>query len=272
MLLCGSGSIKPGTSNDHTQETAHVVCGSAAMRPTTERNAADEAAHLEDEPIGQTIEFAEPLPVRVPEGLHDATVVNIRRMPLDRWKRECLIFKFKIVEVGPAHGVILSGYVNLGGTEKGDLKKKSKKPSPASKLGRWWRIIADYTGGQRKRASLAEFKQFLFTITVTNVKIDNRGQGISDAAQGQIVSEILAIVSRLGMDQPSTHPPPHSSVQKEKSVTPKTSGYPPFIPGLGPLKKDSMNQCELCSELTCFSYGCRPLCCMHARQYTEGAK
>ena len=241
------------------------------MRLRTERNAADEAAHLEDEPIGQTIEFAEPLPVRVPEGLHDAIVTDVRYMELGQWKRNCLAFKFKITELSPADGIILTGFVNLGGIEKGDAKKKAQKPSPASKIARWWRVIADHTGGQRKRVSLAEFKQFLFLVVVTNVRTDNRGQPISDAAQGQIVSEIVAIVSRRRTSQPATNPPPYSA-QNERSATTQTSGYPLFIVGLGPLKKSSVDRCELCSELTPFSYGCRPFCCMHARQYAEGAK
>lgn len=216
------------------------------------------------------IEFAEPLSVRVSEGPHEATVVGIRRMRLERWKRECLIFKFKIVEGGLAHNVMLCGYVNLGSAEQGDPKKKAKKPSPASKLGRWWRIIADFTGGSRSRVSLQAFKQFLFTINVTNVKIDNRGQGISDAAQGQVVSEITGIVAKLGTEQSTTYGRTHTA-QDKRSTTTQTSGFPPFIPGLGPLKKDSVNRCELCSELTSFSYGCRPFCCTHANQHAEGA-
>ncbi len=242
-----------------------------AVRPTTERYAADEAAHLEDDCIELTIEFAEPLPVRVSEGPHEAVVVSIRRVPLGHWKRECLRFKFKIVEVGPAHGVILSGFVNLGGAEKGDPKKKSKKPGEASKLARWWRVIADHTGGQRKQVSLAEFKQFLFQVVVTNVRTDNRGQPISDAAQGQVISEIVAIVAALGTGQPAPHPPSHS-VQNDRSTTTKTSGYPRFLAGLGPFKKGSVNRCDLCNEPTAFSYGCRPFCCMHARQHAEGTK
>jgi hypothetical protein len=241
------------------------------MRPTTKRNAADEAAHLEDEPIGQTIEFAEPLPVRVSKGVHQATITSVQLTELKRWKRWCLVVKFQLRELGPADGVVLPGYVNLGETEKGNTKKKMRKPSTASKLARWWRIIADYTGGSRTRVSPQEFKHFLFQVVVTNVETDNREQDIPDAAQGQVVSEIVAIVSRLGTGQPATHPAPHSA-QNERSATTQTSGYPPFIFALGTLKKGSVNRCERCSELTSFSYGCRPFCCMHARQHAEGAK
>ena len=241
------------------------------MRLSTERNAADEAAHLEDEPIRQTIEFSEPLPVRVSKGEHQATITSVRLVELKRWKRRCLVVKFQLRELGPADGVVLPGYVNLGETDKDNTKKKMRKPSPASKLARWWRIIADYTGGSRTHVSLPEFRHFLFQVVVTNVETDNRGQDIPDAGQGQEVSEIVAIVSRLGTDQPSTHPPLHS-VQKDRSATTKNSGYPPFIPGLGPIKKDSVHRCEECDKLTPFSYGCRPFCCIHACQHAEGTK
>ena len=228
--------------------------------------AAQVPVHLENDLNGLTIEFADPLPLRVPEGIHDAIITSIRLLDLKRWKRSCLVFKFKIQELGPANGIILPGYVNLGTKDS----QQRTKPSTASKLARWWRVIADHTGGQRKRVSLREFKHFLFQIRVVNVKTDNREQDIPVAAQGQTVAEIAAIVQRLGTGQPAIQPP--DLVHNETPATTQTSGFPPFIPGLGPLKKDAIHRCEGCDHLTAFSYGCRPFCCMHARQHAKGAK
>ena len=188
---------------------------------------ANEAAHPEDEPIEQIIEFAEPLPVSVSKGEHQATITSVRLVELKRWKRWCLVVKFQLRELGPADGVVLPGYVNLGETDKDNTKKKMRKPSPASKLARWWRIIANSPGDCRTKVSLPEFKQFLFQVHVTNVETDNRGRDIPEAGQGQEVSEIVAIVSRLGRGQLTTHPPPHS-VQNERSAAIQTSGYPPL--------------------------------------------
>jgi hypothetical protein len=167
-------------------------------------------------------------------------------LELKRWKRSCLVFKFKIQELGPAHGIILPGYVNLGTNDR----QQTTKPPTASKLARWWRVIADHTGGQRKRVSLREFRHFLFQIRVVNVKTDNREQDIPDAAQGQIVAEIAAVAQRLGTGQSATTPP---------------QGFPPYIKGLGPLKRDVIDRCEQCSELVSFTYGCRRLCRTHAQ-------
>ena len=233
---------------------------------TSRPPAAEVAAQLENDLNGLTIEFADPLPMRVPEGIHDAIITSIRLLELNRWKRSCLVFKFKIQELGPANGVILPGYVNLGTKDR----HQAAKPSTASKLARWWRVVADHTGGQRKRVSLREFRHFLFQVRVANVKTDNREQDIPDAAQEQIVAEIAAIVQRLGTGQPATQPP--DLVHNERPVTTQTSGYPPFIPGLGPLMKHAIHRCEECDELTAFSYGCRPFCCTHARQHAEGAR
>jgi hypothetical protein len=223
----------------------------------------------ENELNGLTIEFADPLPVRVSNGVHQAIITSVRLIELKRWKRSCLVFKFQLRELGPAEGVVLPGYVNLGDTEKGHHRKKMCKPSAASKLGRWWRIIADYTGGSRTRVSLREFKQFLFEVVVTNIAKDNRERDIPPAAQAQVVSEIEAILSRLSTGQPTTHRPPQLA-EDVRSTTTQTSGFPRIIPGLGPLKKDAVSRCEQCHEWTAFSYGCRPLCCMHARQHVEG--
>lgn len=158
----------------------------------------DEVARkLEEEFALETIELAEPLPIHVTEGKHTAVVVAIRRVTLKHWKREALVFRFRLTELSPANGVSLPGYVNLGGDGKGDAQAKSGRPKPDSKLARWWRIIADHTGGRRDRVTLSAFKRFLFEVEVSNVRTDNRGTTIADAAQGQKVSEITAIVQRL---------------------------------------------------------------------------
>lgn len=199
-----------------------------------------------------TIEFAEPLPVHVNEGLHDATVVRIKQTELTRWKRNCLVFTFKIQELGPAHHVILPGFINLGSS----ARQQKTKPSSSSKLARWWRIIADYTGGSRKRVALGEFKQFLFQVHVANVEHDNRERPIPVSGQGQVVAEIVSIVQKLGTGQQTT----------------TTPGYPAFIPSLGPLRSDAVDRCERCDELTPFAYGCRRFCRLHAQQQARGAE
>jgi len=81
----------------------------------------------------------------------------------------------------------------------------------------------------------------------------------------------MAIVSRLDEGKQAIHQSAELA-QKEQSARTQNSGYPPFIVGLGPLKRDSVNRCEQCNELTSFSYGGRPLCCLHARQQSEGVK
>jgi hypothetical protein len=150
------------------------------------------ARKLEEE--FETIELAEPLPMPVTEGPHMAVVVAIRRVTLPHWKRATLVFRFRLTELGPAHGVCLPGYVNLGG---GDTPAKSSRPRSDSKLARWWRIIANFTHGRRDRVALSAFKDFVFEVEVTNVRTDNRGHAIAEAAQGQKVSEITAIVQCL---------------------------------------------------------------------------
>lgn len=156
----------------------------ADMRP-------DEVARkLEEEFALETIELAEPLPIHVKEGPHTATIVGYRQLPLPQWSRISRVFRFRLTELSPADGIVLPGYVNEEKADNGKLKT-------GSKLARWWRVIADYTGGRRDRIVLAEFRHFLFEISVTNVRTDNRGRSIPEAGQGQVVSEIVSIVQEL---------------------------------------------------------------------------
>jgi hypothetical protein len=155
------------------------------------------ARKLEEEFALETIELAEPLPIHVTAGPHMAVVEGIRRVTLTHWKRDALIFRFRLTELSPANGVSLPGYVNLGETGMDGRRPKSGKPKPNGKLGRWWRIIADYTGGRRDRVVLSEFKHFLFEVLVDNVRTDNRQHDIPQAGQGQAVFEIAAIVQHL---------------------------------------------------------------------------
>jgi hypothetical protein len=150
---------------------------------------AEEVARKLEEEF-ETIDLAEPLPIRVSAGPHTATIVGCRRLPLPQWNRASRVFRFRLTELSPADGVVLAGYATEQKETNGKLKANSK-------LARWWRIIADYTGGRRDRIVLTEFTRFLFEVLVENVRTDNRGRAIPEAGQMQVVSEIVAIVQEL---------------------------------------------------------------------------
>ncbi|MDK2745306.1 MAG: hypothetical protein NDI90_20590 [Nitrospira sp. BO4] len=211
------------------------------------------ARRLEAELTIGTIELAETIPQRVTPGIHTAVVLNVRVVEYKQYKRCGLKYQFRLAEIGQDNGVILPGYVNLGSLG-GDGRSRRFKPSAGSKLARWWRVIADHTGGHRKRVMLSEFQNFLFEVVVINVATDSRQRDIPEAARGQAVSEIASIVQRLG----------------EPSPLPK--GYPRFIDGFGPLRADGTDRCEHCQELTPFSYGGRRLCLTHAHQQSGGER
>lgn len=130
---------------------------------------------------------------RVPPGNYSAECLKIRKVERREWRRTYWQFCFRLRGIGPENGVVLPGFVNV--PRKGKL-------SAYSKLGRWARIIAAYTGGRADRVSMRAFGDFFFTVqvdtvTTTNSKGNKKPFPLPEAAQYEVVSEILDIVGRL---------------------------------------------------------------------------
>ncbi len=149
-----------------------------------------------DEPIAlvSDMEFEIDAPlIRVTPGHYAAECLRIKKVEQRQWHRTYLQLSLRLRGIGPENHVILPAFVNV---------PKKGKLSPYSKLGRWARIIAAYTGGRADRVTMKAFGEFLFTVkveTVTkaNSKDDRKPFTLPEAAQYEIVSEILDIVGRL---------------------------------------------------------------------------
>ncbi len=143
---------------------------------------------------GEVIHLEKPLPPKVSVGEHDAVCLYARRVRLPKWDREAVRFGFQIREIGPANEIVLNAYANLGSP------RSKLRLSLASKLGRWWRTLADFdpTNIRRDRIALAKFKSYLFRVIVRDVEVDNRQQSIPVAGRAQVVAEIVAVISRKG--------------------------------------------------------------------------
>ena len=132
-------------------------------------------------------------PVRVAPGNYAAECLKITKVDRREWRRTYWQFRFRLRGIGRENHVILPGFVNI---------PRKGKVSAYSKLGRWARIIAAYTGGRADRVTMKAFGQFLFTVkveTVTqaNSKGDKKPFTLPEAAQYEVVSEILDIVGQL---------------------------------------------------------------------------
>lgn len=132
-------------------------------------------------------------PIRVSPGSYAAECLKITKVERREWRRTYWQFRFRLRGIGPENGVVLPGFVNVPGRGK---------VSAYSKLGRWARIIATYTGGRADRVSMKAFGEFLFTVKVETVTTANSKDGrkplmLPEAARYEIVSEILDIVGRL---------------------------------------------------------------------------
>ena len=153
------------------------------------------------------IEFSEPIQPRVPVREYDAIILSVNRVILPNWRRGSLFFRFQLREVGPAHGVILPGYLNLAGNEdetKHSRKKavQLKKPSGKSKLARWWRILLEFDPTLNLKAvDLRAFPRYLYRVAVVDVEKDHDQLPVVAAGQYQIVSQITAVIGKLGVSR-----------------------------------------------------------------------
>ncbi len=149
------------------------------------------------------IQLSEPVQPTIPPGEYDAVCLCVTSVILKTWKRRAWFFRFQIKEMGPADGVLLDGFANLGPTD--DSKQSSESSTRRrreTKLLRWWRIICNFDQEcSRKYIAQRTFKKYLFRVRISNVKTDNRQRAISEVGQYQIVEEIVGVVSRLGGSQ-----------------------------------------------------------------------
>jgi len=96
----------------------------------------------------------------VADGEYDAIVLSCRKE--QRFRRDLLAFKFRIVTQGSAFGMVLPGYCNL---EFGP--GRSKQLPERSKLAVWLRRIHAFAPEvSHKRVQLATFGQFQFVVQV----------------------------------------------------------------------------------------------------------
>jgi hypothetical protein len=201
------------------------------------------------------IPWSEELPPCIDPGTYDAVVLRAKRV--DRFGLTTVEFLFRLVTIGPFMDVHLKGYCNLGPT-------KHAKIRPHSKLASWQRAVTTFTGGTPSCVTLISFRDFWFRVTVATVMRNAKGQ-LAERDRYSTVTDLIAVVGKI------TELPTDLTVsQRAMNVeTTSTKGYPKFIPGLGPLRPDAVNRCELCSELTPISYGCRSFCRTHAQQQAD---
>lgn len=149
------------------------------------------------------IELDEPIQPRIATGEYDAICLSVIPLELTTWRRKALCFRFQIKQVGPAHDVILEGFVNLGETEN-SKRKQPKTPAHMfrrkreTKLVKWWRILLTFDPTlSAKKIDPQVFKRYAYRIEVSNVETDSRQKKVVAAGQYQKVDQIIAVIGKL---------------------------------------------------------------------------
>ena len=124
----------------------------------------------------------------IDEGDYDAIALRCRKE--QRFGRDLLAFKFRIVTQGSAFGLVLPGYCNLGVSRGRQLPERSK-------LASWLRRIQAFAPEiSSKKVHLAIFGRFQFVVHVAT----SRGTGDqllpTDEHYSQI-TEILGVTGRI---------------------------------------------------------------------------
>ena len=186
------------------------------------------------------------LPPRIDPGEYHAIVLSTKKV--NRFGLTTVEAYWRLLLSDSRERIELPSYCNLGPT-------KHPKIRAGSKLASWQRAIANHTRGNPKHVTLKSFREFWFRVTVRTVTRNAKGP-LQERDQYSVVDDILSVGGKLRDLSADGLPPPNE---------PAGPGYPVFLPGLGPLRKDALNRCESCEAPTTFSYGGHPLCLMHAR-------
>ena len=126
----------------------------------------------------------------IEEGNYDALVLTCRRE--QRFRRDLLAFKFRIVSQGAAFGVVLPGYCNL------DFKRGRDRHLPErSKLAVWLRLINAFAPEVScKRVHLKTFGKFQFIVRVATSRGTLEHPLPTNEHYSQ-VTELLEVVGRI---------------------------------------------------------------------------
>jgi hypothetical protein len=124
---------------------------------------------------------------RVQAGEYDARVV-LKPEKSVRFRRRVVLFQFELDGIGPHHGARLAGFANLS---------HSGTVLPESKLARWMRLLAEFSGERWDRVSRRRFQDFLFRVTVETVEQNHKRNPLARVNQYERVDEIVGVVAKL---------------------------------------------------------------------------
>jgi hypothetical protein len=203
------------------------------------------------------IPWADELPPRLDDGTYHAVMLSSKKV--DRFGLTTVQSRWRLLLPDSREHIYLLSYCRLGPT-------KHAKIRAGSKLASWQRAVSAFTSGNPTHVTLKSFREFWFHVIVRTVTRNADGP-LHARDQYSVVDDILSVGGKLS-DLPADGPP-HVAT----TVTTPSLGYPPFIPGLGPLMTGALDRCESCPVLTAFSYGGHAVCLTHARQrVTEEGK
>ena len=143
--------------------------------------------------------MAEALPPLIPPGEYGAVVTAIKKV--FRFGRAMVEFSFRIVTFGPSFNTQLKGYCTVP-----TMKIKNVPIPGGSKLARWMRTVAAFTGCRPTRMSLGEFRWYWYTVTVATVTRNHRQQPLRLTDQYSSVVDVVGVIGKLA-ELPSERPP-----------------------------------------------------------------
>jgi hypothetical protein len=126
------------------------------------------------------------LPILIPAGGYDAEAIRLQRV--NRFKRQRMQIRFRIVGLGPYQGAELDGWVPLN--DSGALQRGSKGV-------RWYQALELPACG-RRRVPLSALTKYLLRVRVRTVKHDSKQRPLQSSQWYSVVDEVLGQNGQLG--------------------------------------------------------------------------
>ena len=130
-------------------------------------------------------------PVLITPGTYEAVMVGWKVNYNGYFRRHILLMHFRIIEMGPSHGVILTAWFNV----KESKSKTTVKSGWKSDFLRMYQACFDIKLDRKDRIPMSSFNSALLKVEVMTIAKDTKGQPLAKINQYSRVKRCIEVIS-----------------------------------------------------------------------------
>ena len=130
-------------------------------------------------------------PVLITPGTYEAVMVDWKVNYNGYFRRHILLMHFRIIEMGPSHGVILPAWFNV----KESKRKTTIKAGWKSDFLRMYQACFDIKLERKDRIPMSTFDSVLLKVEVMTIAKDTKGQPLVKINQYSRVKRCIEVIS-----------------------------------------------------------------------------